>query len=384
MLPISAEALAALPGAIRRPARAEWSNDGGATWQPAQLVPGSAQVKVDQTADVRYTASAELAGVDVGRDGINDITTNVRLWQGLQLARCEPEWIPAGHYVVSRPTRTRTGTVTVELAGREDELRRAKFPSSRTLGPASAKALVEQLVGEALPGVPVAWLPGVAPQTTVPQIVSDDRWGVLSAGTDTNGTGTGIAAALAGRIWADARGIITVGPVPTLADPVVWRIPRGPGGALVDVQEESSAEALVNLWIVTSDGGDGAATITAYAWDDDPNSLTYAGPDPIGDPLAPQRLGLTGVRLRVDRYSSAVITTQDQGADVARAKLSDSLGVQSSLSFTAACNPALEGGDVIEAEVRPEVWEPHILDSLSYTLGAPSMQCTTRTTTRRL
>ncbi|MEU0808804.1 phage tail protein [Streptomyces sp. NPDC005970] len=383
MLPISAEALAALPGAIRRPARAEWSND-GQTWRPAQLVPGSAQVKVDQTADVRYTASAELAGVDVGRYGINDVVTNVRLWQGLQLARREPEWIPAGHYVVSRPTRTRTGTVTVELAGREDELRRAKFPSSRTLGPASARELVEQLVGEALPGVPVAWLPGVAPQTTVPQVVSDDRWGVLSAGTDSNGTGTGIAAALAGRIWADARGIITVGPVPTLSDPVVWRIPRGPGGALVDVQEESSAEALVNLWIVTSDGGDGSAVITAYAWDDDPNSLTYAGPDPINDPLAPQRLGLTGVRLRVDRYSSAVITTQAQGDDVARAKLADSLGVQASVSFTSACNPALEGGDVVEVEVRPGAREPYLIDSFSYTLGASSMQCTTRTTTRRL
>ncbi|MCP9205494.1 phage tail protein [Streptomyces cucumeris] len=383
MLPISSAALAALAGAIRRPARAEWSND-GTTWRPAQLVPGSAQIKVDQTADVRYTATAELGGVDIGRDGINDVVTNVRLWQGLQLARREPEWIPAGHYVVSRPARTAAGTITVELAGREDELRRAKFPSSRTLGPASAKELVEQLVGEALPGVPVAWLPGVAPQTTVPQIVSDDRWGVLSAGTDSNGTGTGIAAALAGRIWADARGIVTVGPVPTLADPVVWRIPRGPGGALVSVQEETSAEGLVNVWIVTSDGGDGAPAITAYAWDDDPNSLTYAGPDPINDPLAPQRLGLTGVRLRVDRYASAVITTQAQGTDVAKSRLADSLGVQSSLSFTAACNPALEAGDVVEAEVRPGVWEPHLVDSLGYTLGAPSMQCTTRTTTRRL
>lgn len=386
MLPITAGALAALPQAIGRPYRAEWTVDGGLTWTECGIVAGSASVTADRASESRYSASAELTGVAMARDGINNISTNVRLWQGVQLPRIDPIWLPAGRYTVERPRRTRSGSIAVELQGIEDELRAASFPTARTVGPGAARDLVEELVAEALPGIPVAWRAGVDPDTQVPQIVaSEDRWAVLSGGADSSGTDAGIAAALAGEIYVDARGIVTVGPVPTLADPAVWAIGQGVGGALVEPQEEQSAEGLANVWAVSGDGGDGAPAVgPAYAWDDDPNSVTYAGPDPIGDPLAPQRLGLLAVRLRVQRYSSAVITTLGQAADVARAKLADSLGVQSKLSLTAVCNPALEPGDVIEVETGPGVWERHVIDSLSYTLGAASMSCSTRTTTRRL
>jgi hypothetical protein len=38
----------------------------------------------------------------------------------------------------------------------------------------------------------------------------------------------------------------------------------------------------------------------------------------------------------------------------------------------------------VAVEVDPAVWERHIIDSLSYTLGSASMSCKTRTTSRRL
>jgi hypothetical protein len=280
----------------------------------------------------------------------------------------------------------RSGTMAVELDGLEDELRAASFPTARTVGPGLARGLVEGLVGEALPGVPVAWRSGINPDTQVPQIAAtEDRWAVLSGGSDSTGTDTGIVSALAGEIWVDARGVVTIGPVPTLDDRVVWTIRRGQGGALVEPQSEQTAEGLANVWAVTGDGGDGAPAVgPSFAWDDDPNSITYAGPDPINDPGAPQRLGLNGVRLRVQRYASAVITTPNQAADVAAAKLADSLGVRASLTLTAVCNPALEPGDLVSVETDPDVFEPHIIDSLSYTLGSASMSCSTRTTTRRL
>lgn len=385
MMPIAPEVLAALGQAIGRPYYAEWSNDGGTTWTRCGLLAGSATVTADRTSETRYSAQAQLTDVAEGRHGINSITTNVRLWQGVQLPRRDPVWFPAGRYSVSRTSASLTG-VSVELNGLEDDLREATFPVARTVGPGTARVLVEQLVAEALPGVPVAWRSGVAPDTTIPQIVaSEDRWAVLSSGTDSTGTSTGIAAALAGEIWADARGVITVGPVPTLSDPTVWVIGRGIGGALVQPQPETTRDGLANVWAVTGDGGDGSPAVgPAFAWDDDPNSLTYAGPDPIGDPLAPQRLGLNGVRVRVQRYSSSVITSSGQAAQVAMAKLADSLGVQASLSLTSVCNPALEPGDVVEVEVKSGVWQRHILDSISYTLGAVAMSCKTRTTARRL
>ncbi|NUS25938.1 MAG: phage tail protein [Streptomyces sp.] len=385
MLPITPAALASLSGAVGRPYRAEWSNDGGRTWSACSLQAGSAQITASRTSQTRYSGQATLTGVSDGAAGINAISTNIRLWQGLQLPRNDPAWFPAGRYTVGRPRTTHTG-IEVELAGIEDEIRDAGLPTARTIGPGAARDIVESLVGEALPGVPVAWRPGVKPDALVPQVLAEDtRWAVLSTGTDSSGTATGIVDALAAEIFADARGIITVAPVPTLADPVAWRIGRGTGGVLIEPQVEQSSDGLANVWAVTGDAGSGDSVIgPAYAWDDDPSSLTYAGPDPIEDPLAPERLGLWHVRLRVQRYTSAVITSLAQAYTVAQAKLADSLGVQYSLSLTAACNPALEPGDVIEVETCPGTWEKHLIDSLSYTLGAASMSLTTRTTARRL
>jgi hypothetical protein len=380
MLPISAAALAALGQATTRPARAEWSNDGGRTWQQASVRSGS--VTPDRTAEVRYAASVELSGVSVGRTGINAETTRVRLWQGIGVPRRDVEWIPAGVYVISRLTETRLG-VSLELLGLEDVLRTADFPAPRSVGPESARTAAATLVGEALPGAAIAWRSGVNGDFTVPQfVVEEDRWAALSGGTDDSGISTGIAASLAAEVWVDARGVVTFGPVPTLSDAPVWEVPLGI--ATARPARSQSVEGLANVWAVSGDGGDGAPVIgPVYAWDDNPNSLTYAGPDPVNDPLAPQRDGLTWVRIRTARYASALVSTGGQAEQIARAKLANSLGLQSSLTFSSVCNPALEPGDVVRVEVEPGVWEPHIIDSCPYTLGGVSMDCTTRTTTRR-
>ncbi|MFG3140754.1 phage tail protein [Streptomyces sp. NPDC048211] len=382
MLPISAQALAAVTGAARRPIRADWSNDGGRTWTAAAGV-AAGDVKPDRTAECRYSGTADLLGVPLGRSGVNAVITQVRLWQGIQGPRMDVEWIPAGVYVVDRLTRTRHGA-QVELLGREEVIRGAPLPAPRTVGPDNARAIAQTLIGEVLPGVPVSWRDGVTPDTPLPSwVVDEDRWAALSGGSDASGVDTGIAAALAAEVYADASGTIVVAPVPTIADPVVWRIPYGL--ALVEPAEQESAEGLVNLWSVSGDGGDGAPAVgPLYVWDDDPGSLTYAGPDPVGDPLAPQRQGLTGVRIRSARYTSPLITSVGQGYEVGRARLADSLGIQASLSFTTAGNPALEAGDVVEVEVRPGEWQRHIIDSCPYALGAASQSCNTRTTARRL
>ncbi|MFE5159636.1 phage tail protein [Streptomyces sp. NPDC056697] len=381
MLPISTQALAALGQATRRPVRAEWSNDGGRTWTPARFSSGT--VTPDRTAECRYSATVELLDPPRGRDGINAITSEIRLWQGIGVPRRDIEWIPAGRYVIDKLSRTRLGA-SLDLLGREDVLRGAALPAARTIGPDSAEACARVLVAEALPGASIAWQAGVKKAQRIPStVVDEDRWGALSGGTDTSGTSTGIAAALGAELYCDATGTVTVAPVPTLADPVVWRIPRGL--ATAEPTAEETTEGLVNLWVVTGDSGSGDAAIgPAYAWDDDPASLTYAGPDPVGDPLAPQRLGLPTVRVRTGRYTSSLITNEGQADDVARAKLADSLGVQSSLSLTVACNPAIEPGDVVEVEVEDGAWEQHIIDNCPYTLGGISQTCQTRTSARRL
>ncbi|MGW6008681.1 phage tail protein [Streptomyces sp. NPDC055210] len=380
MLPISAAALAALGQATRRPVLAEWSNDGGLTWKAARF--GSGSVTPDRTAEVRYSASVELIAPPRGRDGINAVNTEVRLFQGIGVPRRGVEWIPAGRYVIDRLKKTRLG-LGLDLLGREDVVRGAALPAARTIGPDAADACARVLLGEAVPSAPVNWRDGLKSTTKLPAfVVDEDRWAALSGGTDTAGTATGIAASLGAELYADAQGTMVFAPVPTLSDPVVWRIPRNL--ATAEPSDEESTEGLVNLWVVTGDSGSGGAVAGPfYAWDDDPDSLTYAGPDPVDDPLAPQRLGLP-VRVRTGRYTSALITGQAQGDTVARARLADSLGVQASLSFTAVCNPAIEPGDVVQVEIADGVWERHLIDSNPYTLGGVAMTCQTRTSTRRL
>jgi hypothetical protein len=325
---------------------------------------GSGNVTPDRTAEVRYAAAVELLDAPRGRSGINSVSTEVRLFQGIGVPRLAVEWIPAGRYAIDRLRRTRLG-VSLDLLGREDVVRGASFPTARTIGPDTAKACAEQLLSEALPGSPVAWRDGVKAATQMPAfVVDEDRWAALSGGTD-------------------ASGIPTFAPGPTRDDPVVWEIPRN----LVTAQpsDEETSEDLKNLWAVTGDSGSGGAVIgPVFLWDDNPDSLTYAGPDPVNDPLAPARLGLPQVRVRTGRYSSALITSLDQANDVAAAQLADSLGVQASLSFTSVCNPALEPGDVVLVEVAEGLWERHLIDSNPYTLGGASMACQTRTSTRRL
>lgn len=382
MLPIPAAVLAGLPQAIRRPVGAEWTNDGGVTWTPCKVTGGD--INADRTAETRYQASAGLVDVPTGKAGINTVSTHVRLWQGIQLLRRDVFWVPSGYYSVTGVSKGRT-SVSVDLDGLEDELRAAQFPVSRTIGPDAARPLVEGLVGEALPGIPIAWKSGVNAGTVIPQVVADsDRWGVLSSAAD-SGSGGGIAQALGAEIYEDARGVITIAPIPTTSDPVVWRIARGYGGALIEPTPTQSSGDMFNVVAATGDAGDGAEAVgPVVVWDDDPHSLTYAGPDPVGDPLAPQRLGLTWVRVRVKRYSSPLLLSSGQAYAAARAMLADSLGVQNSISLTSVCNPALEPGDVIEAEVDEDVWERHVIDSLSWSLGGTSMSINTRTTTRRL
>ncbi|RIH58684.1 hypothetical protein D3C59_33285 [Streptomyces sp. SHP22-7] len=136
--------------------------------------------------------------------------------------------------------------------------------------------------------------------------------------------------------------------------------------------------------MISGDAGSGDKVVgPVFVWDEDPASMTYAGPDPVDDPLAPQRLGLN-VRVRTGRYSSALITSLEQARTVGLARLADSLGVQASLSFSAICNPALEPGDVVEAEVAEGVWQRHIIDANPYTLGGITMTCQTRTSTRKV
>lgn len=383
MLPISSYALAALPGATQVHAAADYSNDGGATWVSVKVT--SADITADRTAETRYTASASLVDAPLGRKAINTVSTILRLRRGMSSVRRGVEWFPAGVYAVTRISAARSGQVSLTLEGLEQVLRDARFPRARVIGPGPADALVDELVHEALPGVNVTWLPGVDKRTTIPQMVSDEsRWDLLSSGENAEGKSIGIARALAGECYFGAGGDFTVRPTPSISDPYVWEVNQGDGGVLVDRTMEESGEGVYNVVVAVGDKGDGSPVVgPVYAWDNNPSSLTYAGPDPVGDPLWAYRNNRRDVRIRLRHYSSPLLTSLVAAEKAAQSILDDSLGAQSTLSLSAVCNPALEPGDVIRVEVDPGVFQLHLLDSIRWSLTGSSMECTTRTTTQR-
>lgn len=381
-----------LPYAHRVEGRAEYSNDGGLTWAQVPILE-TASITADRTAGTRYAATATIDGIDLGRDGINPVSTNVRLYTGITPVRGDTVWVPSGRYTVASYNKSRTG-LSLTLNGLEDDVRADQFPAPRVIDSNSAKAITELLLGESLPGVPISWQAGVNKDYTLPQqTIDQDRWAALSDATDTDGNNLGVAGALGAELFADARGVMVVAPVPTLADEVVWRVGQGVGGALASPAPSASRDGYANLWAVSgettttdSSGAETTATVgPVYVWDTDSASISYAGPDPVTDPLAPQRLGMHWVRVRSQRYSSPLLHDAGACEIKGQALLADSLGVQSSLSFEAVCNPCLEPGDVVEPEIASGVWQRHLVDSLRWDIGKASMSCTTRTSsTRRL
>ncbi|WP_240649330.1 phage tail protein [Streptomyces sp. Z26] len=366
---------------------AEWSNDGGQSWLPVRV--GDAEVRPDRTAECRWAANVDLLEVPPGRIGVNSVSTQVRLFEEITVTRGSPYRVPAGRYVVDGTKAIlRGGGLACDLLGMEDILREAALPVARSVPRDTARSTAQTLVAEAMPWASVSWRAGVRADTRLPAFVIDeDRWGALSGGTDQGGASTGIAPSLGAEVYADARGVIVFAPVPTLTDPVAWVLPYGEG--IVEPEAAQSSEGLANVWVISGEEDTEGTAASApvgpvYVWDDDPSSLTYAGPDPVGDPLAPQRDGLFHVRPRVARYSSPLIASEEQAYTVGRAKLADSLRVQSTLSFTAFAHPGVEPGDVVRVEVTPDAWETHIVDACPRRLGGATLTCQTRTSTRRL
>lgn len=384
MLSISSYALAALSGAYQVHAAADYSNDGGTTWTSVKVV--SADITADRTAETRYTATAVLADAQLGRKAINTVSTLLRLRRGMSSTRRGIEWFPAGVYAVSRASVDRNGQISVTLDGLEQILREARFPKPRVIGPGPADALVEDLVHEALPGVNIAWHAAIDRRTTIPRMISDDsRWDLLSSGENAEGKSVGIAKALAAECYIGPMGEFAVRPTPSIDDPYVWEVAQGEGGVLVDRTVEQTSDGVYNVVIAVGDKGDGSAVVgPGYAWDNSPSSITYAGPDPINDPLWAFRNNRRDIRIRLRYYSSPLLGTVVAAEKAAKSILADSLGVQASLTLNAVCNPALEPGDVIRVEVDPGIWQRHIVDSMRWSLAGSSMACTTRTTTQRI
>jgi hypothetical protein len=278
---VSRRFAALVPSVNRWVTECEWTNDGGATWQSADIDPQGSTVTAAATSQTRWTCSLNLVDVPIGTDGINGYNTQIRLRHGMD---GEP-LLPFGTYKVTSGKRSSGSRLSVAVAGASFEtyLIRARFTGSRTFRKGSAMDLATQLITEVLPSAQIAWNVGDA---LLPRIVEpQDRWPLI----DGDQNATSVARSLGARIYCTPEGNWVANPVPSLADAPVWSAAAGDGGVLLSADEELSDDGVYNIMVVSgqSTSLDSPPFKPGVAQDVDPFSPTYvcdrlsrAGSDP--------------------------------------------------------------------------------------------------------
>lgn len=369
MRSVSARFADSLGGACQWATEVDWTNDGGTTWTAARFISGT--VTASGTSQTRWACSLVLDGVDIGRDGLNPFSTQLRVRHGLRWGR-ESELIGMGVYQVTTVSRSSTTPTQVSVAGESFEayLIEARVPTPVTIAAGPAGTVLPALIRDVLPDARIAWR-GVDQDQLVPKMVVErDRWPMIDGPKDA----TSIARALGARVFCDGDGTFVVSPVPALTDEPSWTAEAGRGGLLIEATEELSSDGVYNAIVVWGEQTDGGAVAgPGIAVDNDPFSLTYF--------YKPVSEGGFGPRPRF--YTSSLITSDEQASTTARAMLAPLLGLRQRATFTSLHDPTKEPGDVGRVLTAGGL-QLTILDSVTYDLLGGPLSCETRATATRL
>lgn len=341
----------------------DWSNDGFRTVNAATFVSGT--VTASSTAQIRWQCGLVLDDVPVGLQGLNGLTSQIRIRHGMF---GEP-LLPMGVYKATSVSTT-DGTTQVQVSGasREIYLQRARFVTSRTFYPQSAQSLILRLIRDVFPSAQMTWLLDDDPQ--MPKIIEPrDRWPLIDGDREAKS----IAKSIGARVFASPTGDWITAPVPALTDPAVWTAERGE--VLLSASEELSDEGVYNAVVVNGQAADaGTPPFKAgVAQDTDPFSPTYAGKSPESG----------GFGLVPRFYTSQFIRNTAQAQKSAQGQLAPLLGLKQKVSFATLHDPTKEPGDV--GIVQTDRGDRRvILDSVTYDLLGGPLSADTRTTETRL
>lgn len=374
MQPIPVWLATALLDPIRITPRVEWSAD-WENWLPLRPLSGSHTQ--DRTSQTRWTFSGKFAKdypIEPEQGGIHPYGCRARIFLDCHTLRNSAFSVPAGNYSVTSSDES-DDNLGIDIAGAsfETEVIDSDFVKPRNIpdrGGYNYRQQAEALITEAVADARFYWDPRVEYNTSVPKATFDSgRWAVV----DGDDQSASLAGALGAEAYCDSSGAFKFSPVPRLTDAPVWQVGRG--DVLSSIARGLDRENVRNLVAASGDSTDGATTAgPAYAWDDDPSSITYAGSDPI------RNLNVDAGRYGVKpvSYSNSLIKNIYQAGRAANAQLANYLGFHYNLSFTARFNPAVEAGDVVAVEIQPGRWQPHLLDSITWSWGDATAACATR------
>jgi hypothetical protein len=311
----------------------------------------SGDVKHNATADIR--ATLDMTTLDDWPDDADGLLTpygnELFVERGIRYGDGTTEWVSQGYFRMYSVEQDEApdGEIAIAARDRMSGIIDAKPEQPRSYGAgATVEAVFDELVTEVYPTAEIVF-DFAASSTTFPtnHLMDNDRYGFLKD----------IADSLGKVMYWDYAGRLQVKTAPNPTVPV-FDVTHGRDGVLVQLSRSLDREGVYNAVIATGEAPGEGDPVRAVAYDLNPDSPTYWH-GPFGKVPT--------------EYSSTFITTNDQAATAARAKLQRVIGLPHSADFKAVPNAALEPLDPIRVsytDKRPA--EVHIVDELTIPLTA--------------
>ena len=288
-----------------------------------------------------------------------DVTDRLVIERGIRYFDQDIEWIKVGTFYVQEVQQdypSDIASVTAfDLGALVEDYRLITpyVPVNMAGTKLNNHEAIVDLLNIATPGVPVNFDSGLATGTAVPNgtVFTGSRWDALQS----------MAKAMGAVIHASVDDTWEVRKV-AVPEHASWTVDAGEQGVLVAASSVRSRREQFNavpvLWETPNGGG------LLFLTDADPKSPTKWG-GPFG-------------RKPADEVSLGTITSESEATAAAVALLDQYRGFARSIKFESIVNPLLEPNDVVRLEMPDGTSEEHIIDSITYGLGAPTMSCETR------
>lgn len=359
MRPVTDSFLKALSGSHQMVSRARIIAGGLVGVNPGTINPDGSplgeipinegDVQSNLTADINATLNLTTA-FDWPESATDDGTPygqEVFVERGIQFGDGNTEWVGLGYFRInSISQRAPDGLISITGEDRSSNLRdgRALAPVQFGAG-ASVQAVVEFLVHEVMPTVPVLF--DFSAGTTLlaaSHILEEDRLKFLQD----------LVASYGKIMFFDYAGRLQVRSAPDPTKAAIYTVKHGANGTLVNMNRTLSRDGVYNAVVATGEAAGELPPVRGVALDTVPGSPTLFG-GPFG---------------QVARFfSSTFMTTETQCVDAARAMLLQATGLPYTVTLDAVPNPALETGDVISVTYDDHRdTETHIVDSITYPL----------------
>jgi hypothetical protein len=330
--PVSAAFTAAIGDSHRLATRCEVTTSAGAILDTLEILDGS--VTIEAGASIRRRCEVTLTdptgaltpALGSSSSLIAPFGNELVLYRGVTFTDATTELVPLGVFGISTVTAEDTpGGYLLKIVGYDRAMRvaRALLSDSYTIAAGTDYATaIQTLITSRVSGLTFQLAPTTA---TTPLIV-------LDAGADAWKVAHDMAAAIGHSLYFDQAGVCVLEPVP---DPATAPIAAtyADGSTVLSLSRDTSNETTPNHIIVTGEATGLSTPVRGEAEDTDTSSPTY----------------VSGNYGRVVEFvQSPLVTTNDQAADAANARLRASQGLAEQVTLDIIPNPSLDVGDVIQ------------------------------------